>query len=424
MMTSHTLVAGVYTPQYYELNPRQQLPLQLDQQGNLKVTSATADGPVDPGTAASNSQLAGGVYNSNDVSLSSGQQAALQLDARGYLKTTLADTNSEVSTANSTSTALNANGVFTGTSEEVKDIASIVIQVYSSHASAANGLQIQFSTNNSNWDKVVLYNVAATTPINLVEFPRARYYRVVYTNGATLQTAFRLQTIFHYSPVNLRHTTFDTALNAYETCVLTRSALVGFDPTTNVPYNAKVNSAGQLLVATAGASGPSTTEATESFSKRAYQTTVTIQLPTITEYNMIYFKNPAGSGKTIYVRNITFANTTGANKTVTLKVYSNPTVSVAGTTLTPTSMYVGGAAANTVTAVTYNNIGLHGHDVTQTMTVTNNGTVLSIMVATHETSNIDYNWGLIVAADNSLLVNGIASGNNQNITINIIWSEV
>ena len=40
MISSHTLVAGVYTPQTYDLNPRQQLPLQLDPQGNLRVATS------------------------------------------------------------------------------------------------------------------------------------------------------------------------------------------------------------------------------------------------------------------------------------------------------------------------------------------------------------------------------------------------
>jgi hypothetical protein len=127
----------------------------------------------------------------------------------------------------------------------------------------------------------------------------------------------------------------------------------------------------------------------------------------------------------VYIRNITFANTTGANKSVTLKVYADPTVTVAGTPLTATTMYVGSNAPSTATTVTYNDIGLQGNNnVTQTMTVTNFGTNLSTMVATNETSNIDYNWGLLVSPNHKILITALAAANNQNTTINIIWTEV
>ena len=45
----------------------------------------TADGPVSPGTAATNSTLVGGVHNSTLPTLSTGQQAALQIDKSGAL---------------------------------------------------------------------------------------------------------------------------------------------------------------------------------------------------------------------------------------------------------------------------------------------------------------------------------------------------
>lgn len=109
------------------------------------------------------------MYNPNDVYMTSGQQAALQLDQRGFLKTTVAD---EVSTNNSTTTPLSGNATFTGAADDVRDFASIVIQVYSSHASATNGMQIQFSVDGSNWDRVVSYTVPAGLGKSFVERSR------------------------------------------------------------------------------------------------------------------------------------------------------------------------------------------------------------------------------------------------------------
>lgn len=53
------------------------------------VTSDLADGPVSPGAAASKSLLGGGVYNSSAPTLTTGQQVALQTDSAGNLKVTL-----------------------------------------------------------------------------------------------------------------------------------------------------------------------------------------------------------------------------------------------------------------------------------------------------------------------------------------------
>lgn len=63
------------------------------QPGNTQNTTAwltqdAADGPVTPGTVASKSQLAGAQYNSTAPTLTTGQQVALQTDASGNLKVT------------------------------------------------------------------------------------------------------------------------------------------------------------------------------------------------------------------------------------------------------------------------------------------------------------------------------------------------
>lgn len=104
----------------------------------------------------------------------------MQMDNTGNLKVTVSGAilanlvagASVLSTVNSTATLLAANGVFTGSSELCIDYASIVIQVYSSHASATGGLQVQFSSTGSNWDKSVVYTITATRPENYIEFAR------------------------------------------------------------------------------------------------------------------------------------------------------------------------------------------------------------------------------------------------------------
>lgn len=117
-----------------------------------------------------------------------------------------------VSSANSTTATLAGGAAFTGTSEEVKDFGSIVISVFSDQASATDGLSIQQSSNGTNWDITDTYTVAASTGKTFQVQPAARFFRVVYTNGATPQTAFRLQTIYHPQMVK---PTSQKAMDAY-----------------------------------------------------------------------------------------------------------------------------------------------------------------------------------------------------------------
>jgi hypothetical protein len=101
-----------------------------------------------------------------------------------------------VSTANSTTSVLGAGAAFTGTSEDILAYAMVFVNVFASHASATDGLSIQMSSNGTNWDIVDTYTVAATASKVIAVNPAAQFFRIVYTNGGTLQTSFRLQTVF------------------------------------------------------------------------------------------------------------------------------------------------------------------------------------------------------------------------------------
>lgn len=101
----------------------------------------------------------------------------------------------DVSASNSSSTPLGAGGVFTGLLLSTLDNGVIFITVYSDVASATDGLSIQQSQDGTHWDFVDTYTIAAGTPKEYAINPCAAYLRVVYTNGSTPQTTFRLQTI-------------------------------------------------------------------------------------------------------------------------------------------------------------------------------------------------------------------------------------
>jgi len=135
-----------------------------------------------------------------------------------------------LSTLNSTTSNLGANGVFTGTAEEILDYAMIGIQIYTDQASATLGFRPQYSTDATNWDDGDAYTMSAQTAGNGKFFtfpPQARYYRIVYTNGAVAQTMFRLQTIFHRNPVKTSSHRIDDILDTENDAELTKSIITG-----------------------------------------------------------------------------------------------------------------------------------------------------------------------------------------------------
>jgi hypothetical protein len=101
-----------------------------------------------------------------------------------------------VSANNSSVATLGGGAVFTGTGDDVSNFASIFVSVFADQASAAAGLSVQFSPDNTNWDHTRAIAVSASSGMILSVSPAAKFFRVVYTNGATPNTVFRLQTIY------------------------------------------------------------------------------------------------------------------------------------------------------------------------------------------------------------------------------------
>ena len=100
-----------------------------------------------------------------------------------------------VSTVNSSTTLLSGSATFTGTSEDATNYSTITINIYSDVASANSGIKIEFSTDSSTWRFITTDTYQATFKYSQ-NFPvRAKYYRIVYTNGSSAQGSFTLQTI-------------------------------------------------------------------------------------------------------------------------------------------------------------------------------------------------------------------------------------
>lgn len=108
----------------------------------------------------------------------------------------------KIDTNNSTSTPLTANSVFTGTSTDILNYASGVINLTTDRDSAVNGFAYQYSSDNTNWDIIKANSITISNPGTAFDFTfplaiKARYFRIVYTNGPTTQGVFRLQILFN-----------------------------------------------------------------------------------------------------------------------------------------------------------------------------------------------------------------------------------
>lgn len=195
-----------------------------------------------------------------------------------------------VSTNNSSSTPLGISGSFPGTGEDVTNVGMITINVYSDQASATDGLSVEFSSDNSNWDHTDTFSVPAAIGKTYTVQRVAQYFRIVYTNGIVAQTVFRLQTIF--SPFAHKGSThrINDSISTEDDAELVKSILSAEDTDTGTFDNVK-STDGRLLVsqevvAPAGTTAideqafgdVSTTSGTDTIYTITNGTTLTIQL--------------------------------------------------------------------------------------------------------------------------------------------------
>jgi hypothetical protein len=94
-----------------------------------------------------------------------------------------------------TTTPLAANATYYGPSRDFANsrLSTFGAMGYADQPSATDGVYIQLSLDNTNWD----YRGATTTltaagAVSLAQVVTARYARIVWVNGGTAQTAFRL----------------------------------------------------------------------------------------------------------------------------------------------------------------------------------------------------------------------------------------
>lgn len=181
---------------------------------------------------------------------------AIKTDADGHLQVDVLSGAGGVANAidsnNSSTSALGAGATFTGTGTDVLTYTSITVLLKTDQDSAANGMQFQFSTDNTNWDEThnYTYDISVDSTAREFQFPvHARYFRVVYTNGGVAQTHFRLQTILHGNNVLPGIIRVGDTIYGDRSATLVKSVLSGETSAGGGTYaNVKVAPSGSLEV--------------------------------------------------------------------------------------------------------------------------------------------------------------------------------
>lgn len=162
------------------------------------------------------------------VTLANDSTGVVSVDDNGGALTV--DGHHHVSTANSSTAPLAGDAVYTGTGELISPYSVSHISVVTDKASATNGLQIQYSQDNTNWDVVESHTVVAGQPEVISSPHNGLYFRIVYTNGAQAQTYFRLQVMHHSIPIGNKLERIDGDIQDNHMATTTKSVLIAKKP--------------------------------------------------------------------------------------------------------------------------------------------------------------------------------------------------
>ena len=109
--------------------------------------------------------------------------------------------NGFISLKNSTTTALAGDDDFTGLPDLVEDYNEISVSIYADVSGASGSIQMQFSATEATWTNTKVYRYTYTNGTTRVYVtPVAnKYFRLVYTNGSSAQSTFKVHTLIRKS---------------------------------------------------------------------------------------------------------------------------------------------------------------------------------------------------------------------------------
>lgn len=124
------------------------------------------------------------IFDKDGVPISADNPLAIGIAENGY-----------ISAGNTTEVNLAAGATFEGAFDNMLEYAGGRVLVYSSHASAANGLEVWCSKDGNNGFIEDKYTIKAATPKTFT-ITNAPFVKIRYTNGGTQTTTLKICTIF------------------------------------------------------------------------------------------------------------------------------------------------------------------------------------------------------------------------------------
>lgn len=147
----------------------------------------------------------------------------------------------------STNTPLGSNATFSGAWCNITQAAMLTIAVFADQNSAANGLKFQWSSDGTNIDLSEDSIIIANTGRAFSLTPRAPYFRIEYTNGASAQSVFRLHVHLHTGGTGLISHPLSKSLDDNNFAQTVRSVLTG-KKSDETYRSVAVSDSGKLLV--------------------------------------------------------------------------------------------------------------------------------------------------------------------------------
>lgn len=133
-----------------------------------------------------------------------------------------------------------------------------------------------------------------------------------------------------------------------------------------------------------------------------------------TELPVLLFRNPTGSAKTVYPKQIIVANRHTVSSIMTFRVYVSPTVTSTGTALTEASTNLGAGISISADAFT-------------SPTISGNGTLIAAITCAGGTAAIPAIINLLpkftMAANTAILITAVSDGSSRIALASIFWEE-
>lgn len=325
------------------------------------------------------------------------------------------------SSGNSTTTPLGIGGVFTGTYEDVSGFATIVFSVFADQASASSGFSVQWSGDGVSADVSEGSNVLASTGRAFSLTPRAKFFRIVYTNGAVAQTVFRLKTTYHFTGTGLISRLLKSSLDDDNYAQTVRSATNAKLPSgnyqaANMGQTTMANSVAVVLPSDQSpiqvVSVPGAVTGTKFYLVDTGLVSAAIGVSDLSTDNPILLvKNPSVSGKTLVIV-IRIYGCSITNVACMFRLYVDPTITSNGTALSVNPGLVGNPTASIASAF-------------KLPTTTSFGTLYDSYIISQNSvgSPIQENQVLQLPPGHNWLITAAPGSNSRLVDISLKWIE-